>query len=122
MRAADLDPSFVPRRTDATWTEVLDGEAVILDDDANLLHHLNTTATVVWTCFDGSGSIAEIAADLAHGFGTDVDATVAEVLALARALGAAGLLDGVEAEPVDPHPLDDGHEAVRATRPPSIPE
>ena len=122
MRAADIDPTFVPRRSAATCTEVLDGESVILDDAANLLHHLNATATVVWTCFDGSGSIAEIAADLAHGFGTDPDATVADVVALARDLGAAGLLDGVEPVLVDPHPPDYENEAVRATLPPAIPE
>lgn len=122
MRAADIDPAFVPRRSDATCTEVLDGESVILDDAANLLHHLNATATVVWTCFDGNGTIGEIAADLAHGFETDADATVAEVLALARALGAAGLLDGVEPEVVDPHPPDHENEAVRETLPPPVPE
>ena len=100
VRAADLDPTFVPRRSAAAWTEVVDGEAVILDEAGNRLHHLNPTATVAWTCFDGTGTVTDIAADLADEFGADPAATLTDVLALARELGAAGLLDGVEPEPV----------------------
>jgi len=122
VRAADIDLSFVPRRSAATCTEELDGECVILDEAAALMHHLNATATVVWTCFDGSGTLAEIAADLARGFGTEVDRTQAQVLDLARDLGAVGLLDGIDPEPVDPHEPDWANEAIRPFLPPAAPE
>lgn len=103
MRAADIDMSFVPRRAVTTVTEELDGECVILDEAGNRLHHLNPTATVVWACFDGSGTVAEIAVDFAAELGTDLATTEADVLALARELGAAGLLADVEPDP-EPEP------------------
>lgn len=99
MRAAEIDASFTPCRATTAYTEVLDGECVILDERANRLHHLNATATVVWTCFDGTGTVTEIAADLATEFAADPATTEADVLALARELGARGLLVGVEPEP-----------------------
>lgn len=108
VRAADIDTTFVPRRSAATCTEVLDGECVILDEAGDRLHHLNATATVVWTCFDGTGTLAEIATDLAAEFGTDAATTASDLVTLARALGAAGLLDGVEAEDDDDHDDDPG--------------
>lgn len=99
MRAADIDASFVPRRTPRACTEVLDGECVILDDDGNHLHHLNPSATLVWSCFDGTGTVAEIARDLAAEFGSDPATTEADVLALTSDLGARGLLVDVEGDP-----------------------
>ena len=96
MRAADIDVSFAPQQAPSTHTEVLDDEAVILDDGQNRLHHLNRTASVVWSCFDGSGPITDIARDLAAAFGTEPGTTTAEVLALARELGGEGLIAGVE--------------------------
>jgi len=99
MRAADIDASFRPRRTASAHTEEIDGECVILDERANRLHHLNATATVAWICFDGSGTVAEIAADLAAEFGTEPHTTEADLVALARELAAEGLLAGVEPDP-----------------------
>jgi hypothetical protein len=99
MRAADIDVAFAPRHSERACTEVLDAECVILDEAANRLHHLNASATIAWTCFDGHSSVAEIAADLATAFGTDPAGVEADVLALARDLGAQGLLAGVEPDP-----------------------
>jgi hypothetical protein len=96
MRAAEIDRAFVPKRAAAAYTVELDGEAVVLDEDRNRLHHLNPTATLVWACFDGSGTIDEIAADLADAFASTTDDVAVEVLGLARDLGSEGLLDGVE--------------------------
>src|SRR5262245_16659449 len=98
MRAADIDRSFVPKQAEAAYTVELDGEAVVLDEARNRLHHLNPTATLVWACFDGTGTIDEIAADLASEFGSGHDDVDVDVLQLAHDLGAEGLLDGVEHE------------------------
>ena len=57
MRAADIDARFVPRRPDDSCTEELDGECVILATTAGRLHHLNASASIVWSCFDGSGTM-----------------------------------------------------------------
>ncbi|MBM3660657.1 MAG: PqqD family protein [Actinobacteria bacterium] len=118
MRAADIDTTFVPRRSAAAWTEELDGECVILDEAGNRLHHLNATATVAWTCFDGTGTLAEIAADLAEEFDADAATAAADLLTLARDLGAAGLLDGVAPDPDD----EDASPDVRGPSPPADPE
>lgn len=103
MRASGIDLSFTPRRATTAYTEELDGECVILDEAGNRLHHLNASATIAWACFDGSGTLAEIAHDLANEFGTDPGATADDVLALAHELGHQGLLDGIDPDP-DPDP------------------
>jgi len=103
MRAADIDMSFTPRRATTAYTEELDGECVILDEAGNRLHHLNASATIAWACFDGSGTLAEIAHDLASELGTEPGATADDILALAHALGRQGLLDGIDPDP-DPEP------------------
>jgi len=102
MRAADIDRSFVPKQAAAAYTVELDGEAVVLDEARNRLHHLNPTATLVWACFDGTGTIDEIAADLASEFGSAHDDVAVDVLQLAHDLGAEGLLEGVEHEVAEP--------------------
>ena len=101
MRAADIDRTFAPRRADAAYTIELDGEAVVLDEARNRLHHLNPTATLVWSCFDGVGTIEDIAADLADAFESSEDDMHLDVLTLARELGAEGLLEGVDPADVD---------------------
>ena len=102
VHASDIDPSFVPRRAASAYTVELDREAVVLDEARNRLHHLNPTATLVWSCFDGSGSIAEIASDLADAFDSSDDTVHVDVLSLARELGAEGLLEGVDLEDAEP--------------------
>ena len=87
VRAAEIELSFVPRRSDATVTVELDGEAVILDETHHRLHHLNATASLVWACCDGNGSVADIARDVAAAFGTAPIESDTEVLSLARTSG-----------------------------------
>jgi hypothetical protein len=96
MEAADIGGSFVPKQTAAAYTVELDGEAVVLDEYRNRLHHMNPMATLVWACFDGSSTIDEIAADLAEAFASEPERVGRDVLQLARDLGAEGLLDGVD--------------------------
>src|SRR5690349_9485981 len=103
--AADLGPDFVPVRASRTHTVEIDGEAIVLDEEANRLHLLNASATIVWTCCDGSGTLAEIAADLAEAVGRAPEQLVDELVTLARTLGAEGLLDGVAPDP-GPHGIE----------------
>jgi hypothetical protein len=99
VRPADLDAAFVPRRAAATHTVEIDGDAIVLDEDLNRLHLLNATGTLVWACCDGTGTVAEIAADLAEATGVPPDEVLAGVLDLVRTLGAEGLLAGVAGDP-----------------------
>ena len=98
MRALEIDRWFVPAQAETAYTVELDGEAVVLDEVRNRLHHLDPIATLVWACFDGAGSIEEIARDLADAFASSPDAVSVDVLNLAQELGAEGLLVGVDPE------------------------
>jgi Coenzyme PQQ synthesis protein D (PqqD) len=102
-----IDETFVARRARNAHTVEVDGEAVLLNDDR--LHLLNATGALVWACFDGNGTIAEIAADISDGLGVPYETVLEETLAVVRELGAEGLLDAVApAEPEnDPDGADD---------------
>jgi hypothetical protein len=99
-----------PRAAADATTVVLDGEAVI--HRAARVHTLDPVATLVWRCCDGSASVAEIAADLAAGFGADARTVQRDVEAAVSELADLGLLEpavpeadppGVTVEPlVDP--------------------
>jgi peroxiredoxin len=90
-----IDATFVPvARADVTIGE-RDGETVLVDRASGAVHLLNPTAAIVWQCLDGSGTIDEIAADIADVFeqdASDVGGTVVEVV---RRFGSQGLLVGV---------------------------
>jgi hypothetical protein len=104
-----IDGSFVPKvREDVANVEV-DGETVVarLAEGSPQLrtHWLNAIGSIVWQCFDGSGTLDEIVADLADGFAADIEVVREDVTALARRAGQLGLLAGVREEvpqPVDP--------------------
>jgi hypothetical protein len=115
-----IDCSFVPKvRSDVAAVE-LDGETVVarlVGDPAELrTHWLNATGSVVWQCFDGTGTLDEIVADLADGFAADRDVVRDDVLALARRAGQLGLLAGVREE--RPAPVDRGGVPVGLPVPP----
>jgi coenzyme PQQ synthesis protein D (PqqD) len=88
-----IDQDFVARRGPAVHTVEVDGEAVLLNEGR--LHLLNATGALVWACFDGDGTIAEIAADLSEGLGVSYETVLEDTLAVARHLGEEGLLDTV---------------------------
>lgn len=99
-RTADaLDLSFVPQPKSTVATAELDGEAVLYDEEIGSLHTLDPIGTVVWSCFDGTASLSEIAGELAAAFGTGAGTVADDVLALARQLGRQGVLHGVAADP-----------------------
>jgi thiol-disulfide isomerase/thioredoxin len=97
MPAPDaIDGGFVPRRHAAALEIAVGNEVVVM---RGLAHALNPTATLVWQCFDGEGTIDEIVSDLAEATGADRDVIENDVLALTRQLAEVGLLDGVAGVP-----------------------
>jgi Coenzyme PQQ synthesis protein D (PqqD) len=112
-----IDEGFVARRAIAAHTVEVDGEAVLLNDGR--LHLLNATGALVWACFDGEGTIAEIAADISEGLGAPYDTVLEDTLTVARELGAEGLLASVTAAAADPVPeaASDGNESKWASDP-----
>jgi hypothetical protein len=85
-------------RPEVVQVEV-DGEIVLYDDRAKVMHRLSPTAGQVWRCLDGSGSLAEIAGDLADVYQVDPAQVLSDVVATARQFGSAGLLVGVGDQP-----------------------
>jgi Coenzyme PQQ synthesis protein D (PqqD) len=94
-----IDGRFVPTAQPGVGS-VLVGREIVLGLIAAGASHVQTAAlnesgSIVWQCFDGSGTIDDIAADIAGVFGAEIEAVHADVVALARAVGAAGYLVGV---------------------------
>ncbi len=90
-----IDASFVPTPRGAIYTVEIDGEAVLLDEDENRLHHLNETATLVWKCLDGAASVDDIVRDVSDVLGASYEVVLGDTIAVCRDLGAQGLLTGV---------------------------
>lgn len=90
---ADLvTPAFVATaRADVVSVEI-DQEVVLYDDLSHRLHRLNATGATVWTCLDGSGTLAEIATDIAEVYGADEAQVLLDVLEVAREFARQGLL------------------------------
>ena len=62
--AQSLDAEFAPARGAWVHAVEIDGEAVLLDEEANRLHRLNHTAALLWACFDGHAPVRDLAAEI----------------------------------------------------------
>ena len=96
--AEAIDGVFVPRAQPSVAGVTLDGESVLYDEASSGLHLLNPTASVVWACCDGGGTVNEIVADIAEAFAEPNEVVRNDVLETLRSFGRAGLLVGVAAE------------------------
>lgn len=72
----------------------LDGETVVWDGTTGDVHYLNPTASIVFELCDGTGTVPELAADIAEAFGMPVEQVHADVLAIVTQYREAGLLRG----------------------------
>src|SRR4029079_14691280 len=84
----ESDGDFVPHaRSDVAAVHV-ERESVIgaVPEGSSYLQTcaLNESGSIVWQCFDGSGTIDEIAADIAAVFDAAPEAIAADVLTIAR--------------------------------------
>lgn len=95
VSADDINGAFVPRARPSVASLELDGDVVLLDSDTSAAHHLDPVAGIVWSCFDGSGTIDEIVADLSAEFAGAHAQIYDDVINLTRQLGGDGLLEGV---------------------------
>ena len=73
----------------------LDGRTLLYDDELRHWLVLNGTASALWRCLDGSGSVEEIAGDLSAVFSVDSEKVREQILFMVRVLGQQGLLEGV---------------------------
>ena len=86
------DTEFVPTRSASVYTVEIDGEAVLLDEAANRLHHLNHTAALLWACFDGHAQVHELAQEIAEELDLPFDEVLADTTAIVEHLRVEGLL------------------------------
>jgi hypothetical protein len=99
MRPEDIGPTFVPRTAHQVFAVELDGEAVLYQEEANSIHVLSASATIVWKLLDGASTIADIVEDLAAVFSVPGEQMVQDVLLAVREFGTQGLLEGVDPDP-----------------------
>ena len=82
-----------PKVRDGLEVVELDGEAVVYDEDSGNLHHLNQTATLVFSLCDGTATVPELAADLSQAFGMPADQIEQQVRSLLRKFRRMELLE-----------------------------
>jgi peroxiredoxin len=97
--AAEIDGAFVPLQRPDVTVVVLEGEAVALSEGAAGAFFLDELATLVWSTFDGSASLDELAEDFAEAFAAEPNVVREDILTLTRNIGRAGLLQGIAYEP-----------------------
>jgi PqqD family protein of HPr-rel-A system len=83
-----------PKIRDDLAAAELDGEAVVYDERTGELHHLNPTATIIFSLCDGSSTVREMSGEIAGAFGMPADEVERQVRALLRQFRKAGLLNG----------------------------
>lgn len=93
----DVGADFVPRPRPRVASVAVDGHAVLLDADTGGTHQLDSIGAAVWAQFDGTATLGEHSVELAAAFGAPPAVVERDVVALARTLGASGLLGGVQA-------------------------
>lgn len=98
---APLDGAFVPAPVPGVESVEADGEIVLVDEVTDRLHMLNRTAALVWQCFDGEASVAEIAFDLADGLGVPFEQILTDTLAIVTDLVVQGVCADGRAAPPD---------------------
>jgi hypothetical protein len=99
--ARTIDADFAPARGSWVYSVEIDGDAVLLDEEANRLHHLNRTAALLWACFDGHASVRELAAEICDELDLPYEEVLADTLRVVRELGSEALLEGMRPEPAD---------------------
>ena len=108
---ARLDGAFVPTPVPGVVAVDADGEAVLVDEVTDQLHLLNATAALVWACFDGEASIADIAFDVADVLGAPFEQILTDTLGVVAGLVSRGVCyDGRATPPTRPAAGRDHHE------------
>jgi hypothetical protein len=101
IASESIDGSFVPRAKPGVAGIELDGEGLLYDESGSSWHLLNPTAMVIWQFCDGTGTVEELANDLAEAYQTDPVTVLTGTIDTVRQLGQLGLLEGVEPSPVE---------------------
>lgn len=106
-----VDDDFVPSPRRAVASVPVEHELLLVDEERDGLHVLDGTAGVAWHCFDGVGTVRDIAIDIAEGFDAPYEVVQADLARLVWTMAREGLVVGGDAdqgdEPGDPIEQDD---------------
>lgn len=91
-----MDETTAPARATFVHAVVLDGEAVLLDEQENRLHLLNHTATLLWQLYDGETPLEVLAGEISDELGLGRGPVLADLVAVSQQLADEGLLAGYE--------------------------
>jgi PqqD family protein of HPr-rel-A system len=87
-------PALKPKaRADLTFVQI-EGEAILYDPETVRLHHLNPSAALIFQLCDGSGTVKELARDIAEELGLPPEDTLRQVRQVVGHFKHAGILDG----------------------------
>jgi PqqD family protein of HPr-rel-A system len=87
-------PAMKPKvRSDLTFVQI-EGEAILYDPEAVRLHHLNPSAALIFQLCDGSGTVKELARDIAEELGLPQDDITRQVRRVVEHFKHSGILDG----------------------------
>jgi hypothetical protein len=78
-----IDGSFLPRRDASVQIVAVDGEAILVDRGSGL-HLLNPTAFLLWQCFDGEVTLAELADEISTEMGVPSDEVLTHTISVAQ--------------------------------------
>jgi len=110
LQPDSIEADYKPTHRASLASIEIDGEGLLFDEDRGAWHFLNPVAQLIWSFCDGTGSIEEIARDMADAFGEDYDTVVTGVVETVRQLGHQGLLEGVEQTATTAHGHDHEHD------------
>lgn len=90
-----LNIDAVVRQSTRTASRVIDGRAVVVVIDAQVLHTLNDVGTYVWSRADGR-SLSSIVGELVEEYEVEPQRATADVIQFAEELVRLGALDVLE--------------------------
>ena len=76
--------------------QIIDGETVVLDKAAGLIHQLNATASTIWKACDGKTSSGDIAAQIAEQYDISLESASVDVDRTLQQLEQQKLVQPVE--------------------------
>lgn len=91
----EIDADFAPRHRPSVLSRRFGDDVLLVDGENGRIHLLNSTAGLLWECFDGGTSLEELSADVAASFGLPLPQAREDVLRIARQVGFLGLLEHV---------------------------
>jgi hypothetical protein len=99
--------SFVPAHAPGAVAVDADGEAVVVDEATGQLHLLNTIGALLWNCFDGNSSLAEICADFAAELDAPFELVLGDTVAAVGTMVGDGILVDARAFGSEPRLADE---------------